>query len=436
MFARANKFNSDVSKWRIERVQNFNFTFSGASSFQHKADLDSVWEAINPNYYPGQDMFKDTCAQDEKCGKCGYADTSGRGVTCGPSQGGRLADAAPCQNCWDFGSECCEPFRATDVTLRQAVDAWLVSPRNASRIYGPIEDWDVAQVTSFHRLFDASRNAKSRGFNADVSRWNTANVVNMSACFRGAALFDADLSRWDVGRVRRMDLAFSGTALDADMSSWSTPALENMSLAFADSARFNRNLSGWDVRRVVAFDGAFLGASSFNFKSALDSSWNDQNPTYYDESTMYAGTCSVDATCGRCGQKSVAGSSVVCPRRLSKADSTKCTRCADFGRECCTPYEFGDGNIHVAVEAWLDDSSAATDVYGPIEDWDVSGVTNMYGLFCSHKDCGDKQKVLAAGFDGDLSKWDVGKVSNMNRSKYSFLPPLSRRRLPPHSFQS
>ena len=286
-----------------------------------------------------------------------------------------------------------------------------------------------------------------------------------------------------------MDLAFSGTALDADMSSWSTPALENMSLAFADNSKFNRNLSGWDVRWVVAFDGAFLGASSFNFKSALDSSWKYQNSGYHDKSTMYAGTCSVDASCGRCGQKSVGGPAVVCPRLLSKADSTKCTRCADFGRECCTPYEFGDGNIHVVWEAWLDNSSAATDVYGPIEGWDVSGVTNMYALFCSYKDCGTK-KGLAAGFDSDLSrwmsarylickavsihpssavssspsatffriltrvcsllevfyhaekfdsdvsKWDVAIVTDMYYSKYSFLPSLSHRRRPPHSFQS
>ena len=42
----------------------------------------------------------------------------------------------------------------------------------------------------------------------------------------------------------------------------------------------------------------------------------------------------------------------------------------------------------------------------------------------------------AEKFDSDVSKWDVGQVSTMNRSKYSFLPPLSRRRLPPHSFQS
>ena len=71
----------------------------------------------------------------------------------------------------------------------------------------------------------------------------------------------------------------------------------------------------------------------------------------------------------------------------------------------------------------MDDSSAATDVYGPIEGWDVSGVTNMFALFCSHQNCGAKKKVLAAGFDGDLSKWNVGKVSTMHYSKYSFLPP-------------
>ena len=41
---------------------------------------------------------------------------------------------------------------------------------------------------------------------------------------------------------------------------------------------------------------------------------------------------------------------------------------------------------------------------------------------------------FAEKFDSDVSKWDVAKVSTMNRSKYPFLPPLSRRRLPPHSF--
>eukprot|EP00949_MAST-11_sp_MAST-11-sp1_P003967 g3967.t1 len=435
MFQNAYKFNSDVSKWRIERVENFNFTFSAASSFQHKAGLDSVWEAINPTYYPTGDiqeiMFRGTCAQDEKCGKCGYADTNGRSVICGSSQGGRVPGDTPCHNCWDFGSECCEPFEATDATLHRAVGAFLDSPRDAVKQYGPIEDWDVAQVTSFHRLFDASRNVNAEHFNADISKWNTANVVDMSACFRGVALFDSDLSEWDVSRVRRMDLAFSGTAFNADISLWETPALENISLAFADNVKFNRDLSQWDVRRVNDFEEAFEGASSFNFKSTLDSSWKEQNPTNYNELNMYVGTCSIDASCGRCGQKmsKVEGSSVVCPTSLFKGDNALCAKCEDFGRECCKPYEFGDGNIHDAVRAWLDDSSAATGVYGSIEDWDVSSVTNMYALFCNHRHCGTKKKVLAAGFDGDLSKWEVGKVSTMYRTfarAYQFNSDVSK----------
>ena len=41
--------------------------------------------------------------------------------------------------------------------------------------------------------------------------------------------------------------------------------------------------------------------------------------------------------------------------------------------------------------------------HGPIGEWDVSRVGNMYGMF---KD--------AAAFNGDLSKWDVSSVINMN----------------------
>ena len=246
------------------------------------------------------------------------------------------------------------------------------SPYNASKYFGPIEDWDVAQITSFHRLFDTSRNANAQNFNADISRWNTANVVDMSACFQGTSHFNADLSEWDVSRVRRMDLAFSGSAFNADVSSWTTGALENMSLAFADNAHFNRNISQWIVRRVIDFEGAFEGASSFNFKRTLDSSWEEQNPTHYNAQTMFKGTCSVDISCGRCGQKNVEGSSVKCGDLAFEGDTALCTRCEDYGKECCKSFAFQDDNIHDAVRAWLDDSAKAREEYGPIEEWDVS----------------------------------------------------------------
>ena len=47
------------------------------------------------------------------------------------------------------------------------------------------------------------------------------------------------------------------------------------------------------------------------------------------------------------------------------------------------------------------------EMYGPIEDWDVSRVTDMEQLF--------ENKTW---FNADLSKWDVSRVTNMRRMFY------------------
>jgi uncharacterized protein (TIGR02145 family) len=60
-------------------------------------------------------------------------------------------------------------------------------------------------------------------------------------------------------------------------------------------------------------------------------------------------------------------------------------------------------NIHEAVDLWLSDECSATLTYGHISDWDVSGVTDMYGILAD-----------ASTFNGDLSSWDVSSVTNMD----------------------
>jgi uncharacterized protein (TIGR02145 family) len=60
-------------------------------------------------------------------------------------------------------------------------------------------------------------------------------------------------------------------------------------------------------------------------------------------------------------------------------------------------------NIHEAVDSWLSDECSATLTYGHISDWDVSGVTDMYGILAD-----------ASTFNGDLSSWDVSSVTNMD----------------------
>ena len=46
----------------------------------------------------------------------------------------------------------------------------------------------------------------------------------------------------------------------------------------------------------------------------------------------------------------------------------------------------------------------ATKFNGDLSDWDVSSVTNMFGLFAS------------TGVNADISSWDVSSVTTMNVS--------------------
>ena len=62
-------------------------------------------------------------------------------------------------------------------TLRRAVSDWITGGESKSTVvakYGPIEDWDVSEVTNMQFVF-----YNFGSFNADLSKWNTGAVTNM-----------------------------------------------------------------------------------------------------------------------------------------------------------------------------------------------------------------------------------------------------------------
>lgn len=65
-------------------------------------------------------------------------------------------------------------------------------------------------------------------------------------------------------------------------------------------------------------------------------------------------------------------------------------------------------NIYEAVWMWNDDRETALATYGPIEDWNTSGITEMPYLF-----------HFLTEFNEDLSKWDVSSVVDM-RNMFSY----------------
>jgi surface protein len=64
-------------------------------------------------------------------------------------------------------------------------------------------------------------------FSGDLDSWDTSNVTNMGAMFKGSGNFNSDISKWDTSKVT------------------------NMQSMFFDAYYFNQNISGWNVDKVT-----------------------------------------------------------------------------------------------------------------------------------------------------------------------------------------
>jgi len=73
-----------------------------------------------------------------------------------------------------------------------------------------------------------------------------------------------------------------------------------------------------------------------------------------------------------------------------------------------------DDDIHQAVDDWCDDPVAARRKYGHISQWDTSRVTDMGHLFYRGGVVRDERELGRYNFNDDISAWDVSGVTNMN----------------------
>ena len=119
---------------------------------------------------------------------------------------------------------------------------------------------------------------------------------------------------------------------------------------------------------------------------------------------------SCDCVAGSFGDPKSTGCQLCASGTCSAAGSATCAPCSKMPDDClgiswtdrsCDPRKAVDDWI---AEGTLKDSVVAT--YGPIENWDMSQVTDMSYLF--------HQKET---FNADLSNWMVSKVTNMGWSK-------------------
>ena len=90
---------------------------------------------------------------------------------------------------------------------------------------------------------------------------------------------------------------------------------------------------------------------------------------------------------------------------------------SSWGPGTCPATFTTTASLKTAVQAFNANPTAATAEYGPLADWDVSGITDMSYLFKDLKD-----------FNADVSNWDTSSVTNMYQMFYdaaAFNQPLS-----------
>jgi surface protein len=103
---------------------------------------------------------------------------------------------------------------------------WLLAWQQGEGTHGPPNLWDVSKITDMAELFKMD---VLRRFNADISAWDTSNVVNMKEMFHGCASFNQPLGAWDTGNVSNMVGMFSdATSYNQPLSTWNTSNVSDM----------------------------------------------------------------------------------------------------------------------------------------------------------------------------------------------------------------
>jgi len=208
------------------------------------------------------------------------------------------------------------PFTTRD-ELKQAVNEYCNNPeawKTSWKVntYGPIEDWNVSQITDMHRLisemscgspnlsnWDVSKVTNfnlmffhNHKFNGDISGWNTSSATTMRNMFYYTRYFDGDLSAWDVSSVTDFAGMFAKAwVFNGDISNWDVSSGTNFEQMFHNANKFNRDLSKWDVSNAITLMKMFFVLSSFH-QNLCD--WK------VPSGTQLYGFCDSTPSCGNC----------------------------------------------------------------------------------------------------------------------------------------
>lgn len=379
-------FNEDITGWDVSNVVVFRKMFSGCELFNH--DLGAHWTFSTKSNPEFVEMFLNAKAfsysfEMSNMYMTEWAQTwKFRRMFVGCEGGGKLVSSDLSTHINENG----ETYRGyTDKYIREGVCLYVAHSSNVDTVCGPINQWDVTEVVSTHRLF-----YKCISFDAELNGWGqtTQNIVDMSSMFEGAKSFGRDprdLNGWNVEKVENMNKMFSGgdsrqsMDFNGNIKNWVVSSVTNMSSMFSFCKKFQCDISGWDVSSVTTMSHMFwfstfdkpLNGWDIKVSNVKDFGWMFRASSYNHPLNSWT---------------------------ISSATTLKGM--------------FSYGSFNSDLNGWAASTGKVTNfehmffenhTFNKILNlWITDSATTMEGMF-----------YKAVSFDQDLSKWNVDSVTNM-----------------------
>ena len=268
-----------------------------------------------------------------------------------------------------------------------------------------------------------------RAFNQDVSKWNTSGVTDMHRMFHAASIFNQPIASWNTAKVTDMNNMFrEASAFDQDISSWTGSAATTAQTdMFLDASAFQARFACTDAITGPA-RSCVLKQSYWSASYCPIGSWVYNNDyTTHETNPGSVGTpeACIELVRTECPTAKIAnmGSEGECWCQYHDGSVTEIVATDENNWMAClltsSPDPIPDASWHTFVDECLDEahdtgectSWASGNNYGTMPNWDTSLVEDMSGwsdILIASQGFGDKSL-----FDGDISKWDTGKVTTM-----------------------
>ena len=342
-------------------------------------------------------------------------------------------------------------------SFNQPIGSWKTSAvtdmsamfSRASSFNQPIGSWRTSAVTDMSDMFFGATS-----FNQPLATWDVSRVTNMLQMFRAATSFNQPLATWDVSRVTDMRFMFNGaTSFDQNLGNWYV-TLSSTTINAADipgvvgriSAQ-NAYLDGQNPTYDIGTGGdsnlfEISDGNLLNMTSSVDG-----RTTYTANVTASGGSVFESGNNWRTVEVTLDADSFITTWRTTSANEVITlpvsgsgmtihwgdgqTTAGASGSATHTYADPGDHQISVSgglqrfhlnngadraklvsLDQWGNASwttmhqafyGASNMIYGATDVPDLSGVTDMSGMFSG-----------ASSFNGDISSWDVSRVTNMN----------------------